>query len=235
LCPHGLDPDIESWPEAKGKELLSHGANELGIRLGTAETLHFQTYLKEVLHWSERTNLTGLPDAATIIRLGFLDSLALAPLITANSKRLIDLGSGAGFPAIPIAIVRPDLHITLVEISRKKISFLRHIVRLLKLPGVEVQPGRIEILLDRFPMLAGSFDIGLARAVAPPIDAARMILPFLRSGGVFLAQIGSGGEPAEQLRTIQSLGFELLRAIPVPDWIGRPGRRILALKKTDCA
>ena len=218
-----------------GEKLLTHGANELGIRLGPAETLHFQTYLGEILRWSERTNLTGLPDAAAIVRLGFLDSLALVPLIAADPKRVIDLGSGAGFPAIPIAIARPDLHITLVEISRKKISFLRHIVRLLKLPRVEVQPGRIEALLDRFPMMAGSFDIGLARAVAPPIDAARMMLPFLRSGGLFLAQVGSGAEPAEQLRTIQSLGLALSMAIPVPDWIGRPGRRILALKKTDCA
>ena len=235
MCPQELDPDIESWPKVGGDTLLTCGAKEFGIRLGSAESLHFHTYLGEILHWSGRTNLTGLTNAEAIVRLGFLDSLALVPLIPAGSKRVIDLGSGAGFPAIPVAIARPDLHITLVEVSRKRISFLRHIVRLLKLPGVEVQPGRIESFLDRFPMMAGSFDIGLARAVAPPMDAARMLHPFLRSGGLFLAQVGSGPKPGGPLRTIQSPGFEVSKAIRVPDWIGRPERQILVLRKTDCA
>jgi len=177
-------------------------------------------------------NLTALTRPDEIVRHGFLDALACAPLIPSGARRALDVGSGAGLPAIPFAIIRPSLDFTLIEVSRKKISFLRHVVRLLALPRVHPVLGRAEEFAEREADMAATFDLASARAVAPLAKIGTLIFPFLRPGGVFLAQVRSGPETDAALGRLIAMGFERAGEIEVPAWIGAPSREILALRKS---
>lgn len=175
-------------------------------------------------------NLTALTTPAEIVRQGFLDSLACAPLFPPQARRVVDIGSGAGFPAIPLAIVKPETQITLVESSRKKATFLRHIARLLDLTNIAIRPARAEDLLREQDML-GAFDLALGRAVAPLAELGPTVLGFLRPGGTFLAQVGSGFGVAEAVEGLESIGFDLAGITDVSDEVGTPGHRILSLRR----
>ncbi len=211
-------------------EVLIAGALALGLRLGREQVAAFRTYRQEILRWSARMNLTGLRDPEDIVRAGFLDSLACLPLIPPEVGRALDVGSGAGFPALPLKLVRSDLSFTLVEASRKKASFLHHMVRSLGLIGVRVVAGRVEAMAGD-PREAGAYDLALARAVAPPQEQGRLVQPFLRPGGLFLVQVGPGPMAPNALEGLLAMGFELSRELSVLPAIGRPGRRVLALRR----
>jgi 16S rRNA (guanine527-N7)-methyltransferase len=221
----------EPDPGATFDELLVGGVARLSISLGAREIAAFRAYGEELLRWSPRMNLTGFGTPEQIVRYGFLDSLACASLLPPNAERVLDVGSGAGFPAIPLAIVHPRVGFTLVEPSRKKTTFLRHVVRALKLSKVQVLSIRVEDLQNDRAMLR-SFDAASARAVAPPANISEWVRPFLRAGGVFLAQVGSGERPAETPDLLCGRGFELAGEANVPVEFGKPGRRIIALRKT---
>jgi len=212
-------------------ELLSAGADKLGVPLGPEQVLAFRAYREEILRWAGHMSLTALTRPEEIVRHGFLDALACLPLIPLGARRALDIGSGAGFPAIPIAIIRSSLDFTLIEVSRKKISFLRHVVRLLALPRVRPVLGRAEKIVEHDPEMAGSFDFASARAVAPLAKIGGVVFPFLRPGGVFLAQVGSGRETDAALADLIGMGFELVGEIAVPAWIGAPSHEILTLRK----
>jgi 16S rRNA (guanine527-N7)-methyltransferase len=142
----------------------------------------------------------------------------------------VDVGSGAGFPALPLKLVRPDLSFTLVEASRKKATFLHHIVRRLRLAGVRVLQRRAEdVVAD--PGEAGAYDLALARAVASPPEVGRLVRPFLHPGGVFLLQTGAGPGAPEAMDRLLGLGFELVRERSLPPGVGRAGRRVLVLRR----
>jgi len=212
-------------------DLLVRGAGTLSVLLGAREVSAFRTYREELLRWAARMNLTGLGTAEQIVRQGFLDSIACAPLFPPGAKRALDVGSGAGFPAIPLAIVCPNIQFTLVEPSRKKISFLRHLVRQLELTNARVLRCRVESL-ERDPTLLGTFDAALARAVAPLVNIGEMTRSLLRPGGVLLAQVRSGEPTGAALNRLLHGGFEVAGASDVPAEFGKPGRRVLALRKT---
>lgn len=175
-------------------------------------------------------NLTALTNPADVVRQGFLDSLACARLFPPETRRVIDIGSGAGFPAIPLAITMPGIQFTLVESSRKKITFLRHIARLLELRGTDIRPERAEDLL-RGTDMPGTFDLALARAVAPLSEIGPTVLRFLRPGGTFLAQVGPGVGVEEAVSRLERIGFDLANTARVPHEVGAPGRRILSLRR----
>jgi len=199
--------------------LLIVGAQELGIRLGTEQIGAFRLYLEEVLRWSERMNITALTTPDDIIREGFLDSLACLALIPNDARQILDVGSGAGFPSLPLAIVRDDLDFTLVEASRKKVTFLKHIARSLGLRHVRVWYGRAEAMEGGL-LAAEAYDVAFARAVAPLPDQAALVLSFLRPGGVFLAQVGSGAVPEEALDRLEAAGYQAAGERRVPAWKG---------------
>ncbi|MEI8188207.1 MAG: 16S rRNA (guanine(527)-N(7))-methyltransferase RsmG [candidate division NC10 bacterium] len=212
-------------------DLLIVGAQELGIRLGTEQIGAFRLYLEEVLRWSERMNITALTTPDDIIREGFLDSLACLALIPNDARHILDVGSGAGFPALPLAIVRDDLDFTLVEASRKKVTFLKHIARSLGLRHVRVWYGRAEAMAGGL-LAAEAYDVALARAVAPLPDQAALVLSFLRPGGVFLAQVGSGGAPEEALDRLAAAGYQAAGERRVPSWKGGGlGHQVLAYRR----
>ena len=217
-------------PRPGPNDLLVVGARALGLQLTTSQVAAFATYLEEVTRWSARINLTALREPEDIVREGFLDSLACLPLVPPEARRALDVGSGAGFPGLPLKLARPDLSFTLVEASRKKATFLQHIVRQLGMAGVRVVQRRAEELAAD-PEEAGAYDLALARAVAPPPDQGRLVRPFLRPGGLFLVQIGPGSLAPGALERLMGLGFEVVQELVPAVSLGRPGRRVLALRR----
>jgi 16S rRNA (guanine527-N7)-methyltransferase len=218
-------------PRPGTDDLLVAGARALGLHLTSVQVAAFAIYLEEIIRWSARTNLTALRRPEEIVRAGFLDSLACLPLIPPEASRAVDVGSGAGFPGLPLKLARPELSFTLVEASRKKVTFLHHVVRRLGLAGVRVLQRRAEELAAD-PEEAGAYDLALARAVAPPPDQGRLVRPFLRAGGIFLAQAGPGPLAPETLERLAGLGFEAVRELSLPTRLGRTGCRVLALRRT---
>jgi 16S rRNA (guanine527-N7)-methyltransferase len=163
------------------RELLTTGARELGIELSLDGVNSIFVYLAELKKWNRKINLTAIRDDRDAVIKHVLDSLAYTRgFQAAPGSTLLDMGSGAGFPGIPIKLAQPDVTITLVESVKKKASFLRHVVRTLKLTGIEVVDKRTEELPA--PYLAAC-DIVTARAFAGMPSALAAGVPFLKAGG----------------------------------------------------
>jgi 16S rRNA (guanine527-N7)-methyltransferase len=169
---------------------LSEWAAAIGIQLGQMELDRFATYHREILLWNRRTNLISERSEQEIVLRHFLDSLTPAPFLECPDGALIDLGSGGGFPGLPLRIAFGNLHVTLVESSRKKTSFLAHIVRTLDLDHVTIVRERIEVLTEK-KEYAGSFDAVLSRAAFKLPELIRMASFFLRPDARLIAMKGS--------------------------------------------
>lgn len=170
------------------KELLQKGSDELFISLTDEQLGAFSLFLTELKRWNEKINLTAIIDDRDIVIKHVLDSLSyLKGFTPAPGLRLLDIGSGAGFPALPLKIARPELSIAMVDSVKKKAAFLRHIVRTLKLKDVEVFDVRTEHLPAS---LCATFDVVTARAFASMGDAVMAGLPFLKPGGVIVLSRG---------------------------------------------
>jgi 16S rRNA (guanine527-N7)-methyltransferase len=209
--------------------LLIAGASGLGLAIGPAALDRFRQYREELMRWSERMNLTALRGPIQIVRQGFLDSLACAPFLPTQPHRVLDIGSGAGFPALPLAIVRPDAAFTLVEATRKKVTFLRHLVRTLQLPCVVIHARAEALAVD--PAHARAYDVVLSRAVAPVQKQITLVYPFLRGGGAFLAQVGA--PPPDLARALEPLRLTVERTASLPPGV-EAGRHILVIRAGDC-
>lgn len=142
----------------------------------------------ELLQWSRVTNLTTITEPLDVAVKHYVDALAAAPWI-GNRARVLDAGSGGGFPGIPLTILRPDLSVTLVDSVRKKVTFLKHAIRTLGLSGIDAVHGRLEDLC-LLPQYAGKFDRVVCRAFSSLEDFANLTLPFLSPGGCLLAMKG---------------------------------------------
>lgn len=167
-----------------------------GLRLTPRQAAAFTRYEEELLAWNARFNLTAIRDVEGIRRKHFLDSLSCLFAFRENPPgRLIDIGTGAGFPGIPLKIVLPGLHLTLVESVGKKADFCRYIVSTLGLDRVDVVQSRAEDL-GQDSAYRERYDWAVARAVAALPVLAEYLLPLVRVGGSVLAQKGESG-PAE--------------------------------------
>ena len=170
------------------RELLITGAEQLGIVLTGEQVNSFFIYLTELKKWNQKMNLTAIRDERDMIIKHILDSLSyLRGLDTTQSKRLLDIGSGAGFPALPIKIAHPGISTILVESIKKKASFLRHILRKLKLDEVEVVDKRVETLFDIYK---AAFDIVTVRALTDIKSAISVGSAFLKPGGLIILSRG---------------------------------------------
>jgi 16S rRNA (guanine527-N7)-methyltransferase len=198
---------------------LSEGAAAIGIRLGPAELDRFATYHREILLWNRRINLVSERSAREIVIRHFLDSLTPAPYLDRPEGALIDLGSGGGFPGIPLRIALPGLHLSLIEASRKKSSFLSHVVRALRLDGVDVIRERVEGLTAG-EALAGRFDTLISRAAFKLPDLIRTASFFLKPGGQLIAMKGSDPqdemEETERISEAAGMVFTACRAVRPP-------------------
>jgi 16S rRNA (guanine527-N7)-methyltransferase len=197
------------------KELIS-GAAKLGIQLDDRQVDRFRLYYDELVEWNRRVNLTAIVDYGEVQVRHFLDSLTVAPLVGERTSRLIDIGSGAGFPGVPLKIARPAIGLTLVESVQKKAAFLQHLADRLGLDGVEVVAGRAETLAhdERY---RERFDIAICRAVAGLATLAELSLPFCAVGGRFIAMKKGdiGGEVASSEKAVEILGGGLAGVGPV--------------------
>jgi 16S rRNA (guanine527-N7)-methyltransferase len=200
-------------------EQLVNGAQQLlGLTLTRQQCRAFRLYHKELETWNTRFNLTAITDSKGVQIRHFLDSLSCLQVIgeVSRGQSLIDMGTGAGFPGLPLKIVRPALRLTLLEATGKKTDFLRHIVDLLELQDVTVIHGRAE-LIGHDPLHREAYDWVTARAVAALPTLVEYLLPLCRLGGCCLAQKGedaaaevSSAEPAVRL-----LGGHLNRLVAV--------------------
>ncbi len=235
-------------------ELLEAGAEEWGLILTPDQVEAFDLYYRQLVVWNERANLTAITGYEEVQIRHFLDSLSCLQVLTDLSPevRCIDIGAGAGFPGLPLKIIRPQLRLTLVESTGKKVRFLEHVVRKLGLHGVELIKGRAEEL-GRRPDRRESYDVALARAVAQLPVLLEYALPLLKLGGVFVAQKGmeiedevEDARPAmgilggriKEVKTVQLPGIEAPRHLVVvekvaptpqkyPRRVGLPGKRPL--------
>ena len=174
--------------EAENKDLLVEAAKTFGIHLDGKAIEAFELYLKELLKWNRKINLTSIRSEKGIVLKHFLDSLSVYPLVP-NYSSILDIGSGAGFPGIPLKIVQPTLEITLIDSVRKKVDFQRQIIRMLCLKGMKSIHGRVqdkETLKD----LGGQFDITLSRAFSDLQTLLILSFPFLKEGGKVIAMKG---------------------------------------------
>ncbi len=175
------------------------------------------TYERELLEWNQKFNLTAIRDSDSIRTKHFLDSFSCVLAWKASPPhRLIDIGTGAGFPGIPLKILYPHLKLTLVESVGKKAMFCQHIVRVLGLEDVEVIHARAEVL-GQSAEHRERYDWAVARAVANLNVLSEYLLPFVKIGGKMLAQKGESGPAEAQAaeRAMRLLGGKLEQLIPV--------------------
>ena len=178
------------------KQMARYAQNLYGIHLTQAQLQLFERYEHELLSWNARMNLTAIQTPEQVRIKHFLDSLTcLCVMRDSPMDRVIDIGTGAGFPGLPLKIVVPSMQLTLVESVGKKVSFLRHIVKTLGLEGVTIIQDRAENL-GRMPDHREAYDWALARAVAILPVLEEYLLPFVHVGGAMIAMKGESG-PAE--------------------------------------
>lgn len=162
--------------------LLHQNARQLNIELNDRQLALFDVYKNELLQWNAKTNLISENSSREIVTRHFLDSLTALQFIQKSNSRIIDIGSGAGFPGIPLKIAQSDLEIYLLEANRKKVSFLKHIIRILKLSGTFVLQDRVENII-KTDSWKEKFDILISRA-------AFKLPELLPQGDFFLAPEG---------------------------------------------
>jgi 16S rRNA (guanine527-N7)-methyltransferase len=199
---------------------LVAGATALGIALDEARLDRFRRYRELLLDWNTRINLTAITDPAEVATRHFLDSLTIALAIADSERvrplRLLDVGAGAGFPGLPLAMAFPRWGVTLLEATGKKVRFLEAAIAELGLTNARAVQGRAEEM-GHDPAYRGRFDVVAARAVAALPTLLEYCAPFARVGGLVVAP--KKGELAEEIatgrRAARALGARLLEAIQV--------------------
>lgn len=188
--------------------LFQNGLAPFALSITREQAEQFQDYMNLLLEWNQKINLTAITEEKEIIVKHFVDSLTVSPFLREQEGHsLADVGTGAGFPGIPLAIIRPDLSITLVDSLNKRILFLETVCHQLGLQSVRPVHGRAEdVGVD--PKYREQFDWVTARAVAPMPVLLEYCLPLVRPGGRFLAMKG-GKKEEDGSRAADVLGGKL--------------------------
>lgn len=211
--------NLDAWEAELARRLDGLGAD-------AAAPARLARYHRLLCEWNARMNLTGDTDFAVALYRHYLDSLAPLRLegLFAHGARVIDVGSGAGFPGLPLAIARPDLRVTLLDALQKRISFLSAVVEELGLPHVRLLHVRAEDGA-RNPEHRERYDLAVARAVAPLPVLCELMLPFVAVGGRMLCYKGPAAQDELEAggRAARMLGGGALEVLPAdvpgqPDW-----------------
>jgi len=199
---------------------LLDGARALGLHLTSRQQAAFQLYYEELVAWNEKFNLTAITDYEQVQIRHFLDSLSCLQAAEARlalsqaHARAIDVGSGAGFPGIPLKLIYPATHLTLLEATGKKVTFLEHIIDRLEMRHIEAIKARAEEL-GHDPAHREQYHLAVIRAVANLPVAVEYALPFCKVGGWLIAQKGEAGaaEAWTAGKAIDLLGGALCRVV----------------------
>ncbi len=240
-------------------KLLQTGASELGLELTRDQLSAFSRYMNEMLRWNQKSNLTAIVAPEEVQIKHFLDSLTCLlafpgaagdgvgsgssgpgkPDLAARLKggagvSCLDIGTGAGFPGIPLKICLPSMKLTLLESIGKKTAFLSHIVQLLKLTDARVVTGRAEELA-RSPGEREAFDVVVARAVSSLTVLAELCLPFCRIGGRVIApkKCDIALEVEESRYAVRSMGGRYGPTVPVQLSLLEDDRCLVVMEKTN--
>lgn len=170
--------------------------NNLNLTLFQKE--QFLRYMNLLIEWNEKINLTAIKNPSEIIEKHFYDSLLIHRVILLNSQKVIDIGSGAGLPGIPLKIAFPELDVTLLEPTAKKVLFLNTVIKELSLTKINVINDRGENISIQ---QREKFDLAVARAVAPLNVLNELSLPFIKVNGIFIALKGPTAEEEAQFAT----------------------------------
>lgn len=191
-------------------KILTEGCKDFGIFLTEKQTEQFLEYYKLLIEWNEVMNLTAITEFEEVLSKHFVDSCALGKAVSMEGeKRLLDVGTGAGFPGIPLKIVYPELEVVLLDSLNKRVKFLNAVIENLGLTGITAIHGRAEDIAKQKEYREG-FDLVVSRAVANLSSLSEYCLPFVKTGGMFVPyKSGSvDTELSEASRAIKVLGGE---------------------------
>ncbi|MDH4206865.1 MAG: 16S rRNA (guanine(527)-N(7))-methyltransferase RsmG, partial [Desulfobacteraceae bacterium] len=184
----------------KWQNLIYEGAKNLDIHIDKQKIEKFAIHALELMKWNQKTNLTAITDPFEVAVKHFLDSIVPVQIIPPNAS-LFDIGSGGGFPGIPLKISLPSLSVTLIDASRKKVSFLKHIIRILELKNIDALHVRAEEFAKK-PGVEKKYDVIISRALSSMTTFAMTALPFLKKEGVIIAMRGNvSGNEIQLLRS----------------------------------
>lgn len=195
-------------------------AKEAGVKVTGAQSDKFQKYLELLLEWNEKINLTAITDPHEAVIKHFVDSLTFLKYVDIKQgARLIDVGTGAGFPGIPLKIMRPDIKLTLLDGLNKRLVFLKEVAGTLDFDAEFVHKRAEEA--GKIPEMRESYDIATARAVAGMNTLCEYCIPLIKMKGVFVAMKGPGleAEMLEAKKAISILGGKVLKveSFALPD------------------
>ncbi len=201
---------------------------KVSVFLSAQQVELFWLYLQELLDWNRTFSLTGIKNPDDIIIKNFIDSLTPLPYLD-SSGRLLDIGSGAGFPSIPLKIASPELEVQLVEASRKKVSFIKHLIRTLGLKGVSVLHSRVE----EMEQPERPFHTIISRAFRRPAPLLQLVSPLMEPSTTLVAMLGpttrEEHNELEELALTESLEVSRVVSLELPH--GRGGRTLVFFTK----
>ena len=218
-------------------EMLQHEAGQFGVSLSDVQIQQFRRYYDEMSYWNSRVNLTRITGWEEVQQRHFVDSLTVGVALPDEVLRLggkvLDVGSGAGLPGLPLKIAYPRLQVTLLESKAKKTAFLKHVARVLELEGLEVLTGRAEDLAHQ-PTLREAYDVVVSRAVAKVRILVELCLPFCRVGALTIAQktLTVGDEVKVAGNAIREVGGQLREVIEVGTKGAGERRTLVLIEKT---
>ncbi|QNU66974.1 16S rRNA (guanine(527)-N(7))-methyltransferase RsmG [Ruminiclostridium herbifermentans] len=173
--------------------LLKEGAKHYGKEITDDQINQFTEYMELLKEWNKNINLTAIEDDREIIIKHFIDSLSILPYIKDDCKTLIDVGTGAGFPGIPLKIANTNINITLLDSLEKRVKFLNEVIKVTNIGNITAVHGRAEDFGVN-PNYREKYDIAVARAVANLPVLLEYCLPFVKINGIFIAMKGSNIE-----------------------------------------
>lgn len=211
-------------------DLLMSGSAQMGVPLDEKQTAMLEEYARLLVEWNEKINLTAICDKEGIAVKHFLDSLSAITTGYVKGK-VIDVGTGAGFPGLVLKVARPEISLTLLDSLNKRINFLKEVSNALELEGVEFVHARAED--GARGALRGSFDTVVSRAVANMTALSELCIPYLKVGGRFLALKGplANEELEKSKRAIHILGGEVEKVAEVKIPYSELSHKIIIVKK----
>lgn len=212
-------------------EKIKNQAQKLEVNIDYEQAEKFYLYTNMLLEWNEKINLTAITDLDEIIQKHFIDSLTINKYIEENAS-IIDVGTGAGFPGIPVKIVRDDINVTLLDALNKRLNFLKEVIKQSKLTNIKTIHARAEEA-GKNKNLRESFDIATSRAVAPLNVLVEYLLPLVKIGGKCICMKGSNAkeEIENSRKAISILGGKIaeIQELELPN--SDMKRTIIVIKK----